>query len=374
MSNSVNWLNLKPESILKLFNEAYWNQYHETLKIGSDEHAFASTAAYVLSVLTADYNSAAGNRFLETASGAALDAIAATYGINARPEGFPATGFFRIVAGTVAEGTTYARHSLRVSDETGKYIFTNATDLEGGVVTNGVFECEVLGSEANDIPSKGISKILQAPAYVTEIYNEDYTGGGGNTMDGDDDAFRAWLKLKIQSFAGAGTAAAYNARALLADNRIIDAHTIEQDEQGYQKGKVQIYIIPDSPEALLNAQSACEDPAFRPVGDFVTVYAAEAEDVDVPKLKVSFERRFAQFAEEFVATAHKTYNQYLRGGFNRPFVYADYLAALRKADSRGVFASDAIFVGIDAAAAAPVEASAGAYLLVNAPAVEITLI
>ena len=103
----------------------------------------------------------------------------------------------------------------------------------------------------------------------------------------DDEVFRAWLKTEIQSLAGAGTYLAYEARAKNADSRIVDVHVVQQGEDGYEKGKVQVIVLPsfdyDDWVSIRDVvQNACADPSFRPVGDFVQTRVAQTQNFDCP--------------------------------------------------------------------------------------------
>ena len=87
----LSFINLSTNDILDIFRSAYFAQYGDTLRIGSEEFAAASIFSYAMSVLFAAMNDSAKQRFLETATGEYLDAIAATYGITERPKGYKAT-------------------------------------------------------------------------------------------------------------------------------------------------------------------------------------------------------------------------------------------------------------------------------------------
>ena len=169
----------------------------------------------------------------------------------------------------------------------------------------------------------------------------------------DDEVFRAWLKTEIQSLAGAGTYLAYEARAKNADSRIVDVHVVQQGEDGYEKGKVQVIVLPsfdyDDWVSIRDVvQNACADPSFRPVGDFVQTRVAQTQNFDCPYIcKVSYPERFKPLAQSRNNRIKDEYNEYLRQKIGRAFSYADFCAKLCEKDADGVYALDAAFYSAD---------------------------
>lgn len=70
------------EQILDLFKAAYYEQTGETLRIGSEEFAFSTVASYVLRVFEQAMKRGADAVSINTATGEALDNIAASFGIT----------------------------------------------------------------------------------------------------------------------------------------------------------------------------------------------------------------------------------------------------------------------------------------------------
>jgi phage-related baseplate assembly protein len=70
------------EQILDLFKSAYYEQTGNPLLIGSDEFAFSTVAAYVLRVFEQAMKRGADAVSINTATGEALDNIAASFGIT----------------------------------------------------------------------------------------------------------------------------------------------------------------------------------------------------------------------------------------------------------------------------------------------------
>ena len=345
-------LKLDIQGIMNLFRDAYYNAYGETMRIGSVEFQTASIFSYAVTVLINSMNDASKQRWLATATGEYLDAIAETYGL-ARPDGYHATVKVHVVARNPGDMMTIPEGTIVISDQDGKYKFSNAFEFQMSSSADTVFRAVDAGSEYNGIPVGKLDKIVSGTAYITSCRNNTETSGGTDPMT-DDEVFRAWLKTEIQSLAGAGTYLAYEARAKNADSRIVDVHVVQQGEYGYEKGKVQIIVLPsfdyDDWDAIRDVvQNACADPSFRPVGDFVQTRVAQTQNFDCPYIcKVSYPARFEPLAHERNNRIKDEYNDYLRQKIGRAFSYADFCAKLCEKDADGVYALDAAFYSSNA--------------------------
>lgn len=345
---SLNLYNLDINSILEFFRTAYFDQYGETLRIGSDEFNAASVFTYALSVLINNLNSSAKQRWIETATGEYLDAIAATYGLS-RPSGYQATTTVRLTP--TAYPMIIPPESVTISDSSGKYLFTNPFEIQLFGQGTGIFRAVNAGSDYNGIPAGGLNTIAEGSVYVSAAINTVPTSGGANSMDGDDEAFRAWLKTEIQSFSGAGTYLAYEARARNTDIRVKDVKVIQQGDALYQKGKVQIIVLPDAstpdPDTVIQlVQESCSDRSFRPVGDFVeTQKAIQFNKVMTAVCHVTYPERFAPLVDARNARILQEYNAYLGEKIARPIVYEEIASRLCAIDNDGVYALDVRFEG-----------------------------
>ena len=344
-------LKLDIQSIMNLFRDAYYNAYGETMRIGSVEFQTASIFSYALTVLINSMNDASKQRWLATATGEYLDALAETYGL-ARPDGYHATVEVRVVARNPGDTITIPEGTIVISDQEGRYKFSNAFEFQMSDSAYTVFRAVDSGSEYNGIPEGKLDTIVSGTAYITSCSNITETSGGTDPMT-DDEVFRAWLKTEIQSLAGAGTYLAYEARAKNADSRIVDVHVVQQGEEGYEKGKVQIIVLPsfdalDWVSIRDVVQNACADPSFRPVGDFVQTRVAQTQNFDCPYIcKVSYPERFKPLANDRNNRIKDEYNDYLRQKIGRAFSYADFCARLCEKDADGVYALDAAFYSSD---------------------------
>jgi phage-related baseplate assembly protein len=342
--------------ILELFKNAFFQQYRSPIQIGSDEYAASSVFAYCLQVLLSQLNDAASQRFVSSARGEYLDAIAESWGILERPQGSPAFAtFFMTGLGTLE--TLIPVRALRVSDTEGKYIFTNPEEIVFSRMTSAKLVCETVGTAANNIPADSLSTIVSGDEFIRTISQTTATGGGVDSMEDDDEAFRQYVILTMQSQAGAGTAMAYEAKARLADPRVMDAHVITQDEEGYEKGKVKIYIVPESSdeEVVMAVQLACSSPDFRPIGDKVITYESEVTGLRLsPICRVVYEARFASLADRHNAEVKEAYSQALKSKIGKPLIYSDFASMLKTPDAQGVYATDVVFLGLNTNATLPI--------------------
>ena len=340
-------LKLDVQGIMNLFRDSYYNVHGETMRIGSVEFQTAAIFSYAVAVLINSMNDASKQRWLATATGEYLDAIAETYGL-ARPDGYHATVSVHVVARNPGDTMTIPEGKIVISDQDGKYKFANAFEFQMSNSADTVFRAVDAGSEYNGIPVGKLDKIVSGTAYTTSCSNITESSGGTDPMT-DDEVFRAWLKTEIQTLAGAGTYLAYEARAKNADSRIVDVHVVQQGEDLYEKGKVQIIVLPSFDyndwDAIRDVvQNACADPSFRPVGDFVKTRVAKTQDWDCPYVcKVSYPARFEPLAPERNNRIKEEYNEYLRQKIGRAFSYADFCAKLCEKDADGVYALDAVF-------------------------------
>ena len=352
----LSFINLSTNDILDIFRSAYFDQYGDTLRIGSEEFAAASIFSYAMSVLFAAMNDSAKQRFLETATGEYLDAIAATYGITERPKGYKATCL--VDMGVLHDCPEYAEGALRISDDSGK-IFENAREFNGRSHYSIPFRAVAVGSEYNGIPQNKIVNFVSDHTGIVEVRNITMTGGGTDAIT-DDDEFRVWLKNEINSFAGAGTAMAYRGKAMNVDSRIIDVQVIEQHMNGYEKGKVKLFVLTDDTvsipsEVVQLVYDAVSDRSFRPVGDFIECSQAVPEVLNVPgTFYVLYPQKFEPVAQSRTKRISDEYEAYVRSKIGRPFVYAELISRLLAKDENGVYATECVVMGLEDDEAKPI--------------------
>lgn len=350
---NLNLINLSPTEILQTFRDAFYAQYGSQIKIGSEEYAAASVFTYCLGVLFNAMNVSAQQRFIDTADGDFLDAIAHTYGIESRPGGKYATCLVRVEMVDSSYAPLYTAGTVRLTDAAG-HEFVNANGFTYPERYSVLFRAVEMGSDYNGIPENQLNTLIDPPTGITGAYSISETGGGVDDDAYDNDAlFRTWLKNEISSYAGAGTALAYRGRAMNVDPRIIDVFVVEQGMDGYEKGKVQVYILTSDDvtypaEVVELVQKSLTDRAFRPVGDFVVVREADAEEHDIPgTCCITYPLRFASLAHARTNRIISEYRSYLMQKIGRPFIYAEVVQRLKETDPDGVYAIEAVFTGLE---------------------------
>ena len=344
-----NFIKLTTNEILDVFKTAFYNQYGNTIRIGSEEYAASTVFAYCMTVLFAAMNDSAKQRYIDTATGEYLDAIAATYGITERPKGYKATCLVDITMLPVPNH--YGVGALKIADTSGK-VFTNARDFNYRNRYSILFEAVSIGSEYNGIPENAITEIITPLTGVISVSNTTMTGGGSDAIT-EDDEFRAWLKNEISSFAGAGTAEAYRGKAMNVDTRILDVLVVEQGMLGYEKGKVKIYILTDEtvsqPEEVVErVYDAVSDRSFRPVGDFIMCKASLSRECDVQgTFHITYPMKFSAKAQERTERIIEEYKTYLGQKIHRPFVYGELTQRLMEKDDEGYYATECVVMGLE---------------------------
>lgn len=344
---ALDLIDTSAREILDLLKTTYYEQTGKTIQIGSDEFAQSAVQAYVWPILFNTINNATKNRFIEYARGEFLDALAANFGVDKRPDGYHATATFHIVPRHT--NTVIPAGGLVVDDGNGNK-FTNRYQIAPRLQdAYWVLYALESGTEYNGIPAGEIDNIIEGSQFALSATNTTMSDGGTDgfpyTEDGDN-AFRIWLQNYIKSLSGAGTASAFEGRAYNADSRVSDVYVITQDDEGYQKGKVQIYILANDAESLDEivkiVQESCNDPSFRPIGDLIEVMPAGVEDLDITQyIQTSYPARFVDLAYDRNDAIVYKYKQMLSQKIGKPFVFEEFCALFTKKDDSGVYATDA---------------------------------
>ena len=348
-------IDIDTREIFDQLKAAYYEQMGETLQIGSDAFASASVQAYAWMVLLNSINEATQNRFIDTATGEYLDAIASNYGIMERPKGYHASASFHLTL--ISDGVTIPANALVIQDSAGNR-FTNPYSFYA-TVSHGtdyvVLQAVEAGTKYNGIPAGEINEIADGYVYISAAVNDTMTLGGTDGFpytDEGDNAYREWLKTEIQSFASAGTYQAYEARAKNADSRVLGAYVLRQNDEGYEKGKVQIYIYTntdtDLDSQVLNiVQNSCSDPSFRPIGDLVIVEYSPLTDIDLSAtFQVTYPSRFKGVANLRNGLILDEYKRQLESTINKPFSFEDFCQMFTQKDENGIYALDCKPLGL----------------------------
>lgn len=349
MSN-LNLINLSVSEMLDAFKSAYYDRFSETMKIGSDEMAVSSIMSYCLAIFFSKSNDKFKQRFIDTATGEYLDAIALMYGITSRPSGARATTLVEMNIHDSAD--VYVAGTIRIKDQSG-HIFENAIDFSYSKDYQAIpFRAIENGSTYNGIPIGALNEFVdEMPTdTLSNPINISITSGGlDSSVYADDNVFREWLKNEIASFAGCGTAQAYRGKAMNVDSRIWDVFVLEQGQEGYERGKVQVFVLVDDSQVSPNeivplVRDALQDPAFRPVGDFVVVERAMMDGRRIDgTCHITYPSRFRTQAHDRTVRVYQEYRDDIRRKIGKPFVYGDYIKRLLAKDADGIYATEAVF-------------------------------
>ena len=349
MSN-LNLINLSVSEMLDAFKSAYYDRFSETMKIGSDEMAVSSIMSYCLAIFFSKANDKFKQRFIDTATGEYLDAIALMYGITSRPSGARATTLVEMNIHESAD--VYVAGAIRIKDQSG-HIFENAINFSYSKDFQAIpFRAIENGSTYNGIPIGALNEFVdEMPTdTLSNPINISITSGGlDSSVYADDDVFREWLKNEIASFAGCGTAQAYRGKAMNVDSRIWDVFVLEQGQEGYERGKVQVFVLVDDSQVSPNeivplVRDALQDPAFRPVGDFVVVERAMMDGRRIDgTCHITYPSRFRTQAYDRTVRVYQEYRDDIRRKIGKPFVYGDYIKRLLAKDADGIYATEAVF-------------------------------
>ncbi len=352
--SDLNLIRLSVSEMLDAFKSAYYDRFSETMKIGSDEMAVSSIMAYCLAVFFSKANNEFKQRFIDTATGEYLDAIALTYGITSRPSGAKATT--RVEMNIHESTDVYVAGTIRIKDQSG-HIFENAVDFSYSEDYQAIpFRAIENGSAYNGIPMGALNTFVDEmpPDTLSDPINISITSGGlDSDAYADDDVFREWLKNEIASFAGCGTAQAYRGKAMNVDSRIWDVFVLEQGQEGYERGKVQVFVLVDDSQVSPNeivplVREALQDPAFRPVGDFVVVERAMMDGRQIDgECHITYPSRFRTQAYDRTIRVYQEYRDDIRRKIGKPFVYGDYIKRLLAKDADGIYATEAVFTNFD---------------------------
>lgn len=227
------------QSLLNLFNNAYLQKMKEPMIIGSEEYTLSSIFSYALAVLVANMNKSELNRFIDTAEGQYLDAIASSFGlsrinnptenakidVHARSASLPLT--IELNGMTFSRDYTVADYATYIADAPLMSVSPSKAELT-----------EML----QQIPHTNLEA-------VSEIYPKGYLAdAAGNpidfpyTKDGDN-AFREYIKT--HNSITKGTAAYFDQLTKDAHVNIRDIRVIRQSEEHFEPGVVSVLLLTD---------------------------------------------------------------------------------------------------------------------------------
>lgn len=341
------------EQILDLFKAAYYEQTGETLRIGSEEFAFSTVASYVLRVFEQAMKHGADSVSINTATGDALDNIAASFGI-ARPNATPAR--MAIALENETQSPIVCDIGQIVAYTNQGVTFTNMAPIT--LATNGhtfylFLYCSEAGSKYNGItPSE-----MDIPDGSLLVANSISRGGTDSLQEHtqeNDEAFRKYLLEGIKALA-VGTATYYEYEARKGyDGILADVYCLRDGDTGFEPGKVKIrtLFLPSITSPVYKnttnetIRTYLSSDSVKCVTDYVEVAEAESEYRQLLGIVLYYESRFKAINEDgfTIAQDHflrifESYYTDLITHLGKPFIEAEFEAMLCKPDENGIYAT-----------------------------------
>ena len=341
------------EQILDLFKAAYYEQTGETLRIGSEEFAFSTVASYVLRVFEQAMKRGADAVSINTATGEALDNIAASFGIE-RPDATPARmaialenetqnpivcDIGQIVAYT-NQGVTFSNTAPITLPQTGETVYLFLYCAEAGSQYNGITPSEM------DIPEGSL------------LVANSMSGGGTDSLreytQANDEVVRKDLLEGIKALA-VGTAPYYEYEAKKGyDGILADVYCLRDGDTGFEAGKVKIktLFLPSITSTVYKnttnetIRAYLSSDSVKCVTDYVEVAEGEADYLNIIGIVIYYETRFQATTSDGITLAQdhfervfESYRTDLITHFNKPYIESELEAMLCKSDENGVYAT-----------------------------------
>lgn len=321
-----------------LFNSIkakYKTETGEDLEIGSNEFAIASAVAYVFGGMVERFNDMAANRYIDTARGEYLDALAKNLGVS-RPRQTPAKCTF-IVSNQTQGDITLTAHSITIDDGNGHEFepdliwyepsssggmgFIEEFPVGAGEIRALQFRSKTTDESNNGIAS-GTMKLIQEYSDGNIIYLQvsETTGASSNacpyTPEGDD-AFRAVIPDMAARIRSAGSQAYYNAWCRQYSPYVLDAYCLVDGDEGFVAGEVRIFVsvidgVNVSVLDVIAMKRALEAEQNRPINDFIADVSIASEEYENITYDVYYDpmRIGRDKAAEISATACKRLKDY----------------------------------------------------------------
>lgn len=323
------------------------------LIIGSDEFAIAATVSYILGVAKERFNAMARQRYLSTANGEYLDAIAKTLGIFERPKDYKARCTVRVRNNTAAPFSI--QKGFEVSDDNG-HVFESCyfVTIDANTYLDMLFESQTSDTSNNNLPIGAITTIID-PNITTElsVYSMTITSGADPEpfpyTDEGDNLFREYIKNTYNGVSAAGSFYTYRKLAMQSDPRVDDAYVLKSGDSGFQKGKVKIYwsdveiggSIDDSAEYTKQSINAVmkdyiENSNLCALNDIILdpSYADAARTTTAQYVIYYDERKYDwSFISEIVIAARSEYCAFLRKNMGHPFSCVELFEFIRKQEN-----------------------------------------
>lgn len=323
------------------------------LIIGSDEFAIAATVSYILGVAKERFNAMARQRYLSTANGEYLDAIAQTLGIFERPKDYKARCTVRVVNHT--EAPFGIQKGFEISDDNG-HVFESCyfVNIDANTYLDVLFESQTSDTSNNNLPVGAITTIID-PSITTElsVYSMTITSGADPEpfpyTDAGDNLFRQYIKDTYNGVSAAGSFYTYRKLAIESDPRVDDAYVLKSGDTGFETGKVKIYwsdaeiggSTDDSAEYTkisINEvmKDYIEESNLCALNDIILTpsYAAAARATTAQYVIYYDEKKYEwAFISEIVNNAKSEYCAFLRRNMGHPFSCVEFFEYIRKQEN-----------------------------------------
>ena len=278
-----------------LFNSIkaqYKTETGDDLEIGSNEFAIASAVAYVFGGMVERFNDMAANRYIDTARGEYLDALAHNLGVD-RPHETRATCTFLVSNQTPSE-IIIEKDTVVIDDGNGHEFYPRYGVGEFRRIPAGEIRATLFISATSDESNNGIKygtmQKIQKRSDGQVVYYQATTTEGANsnaypyTPEGDD-AFRAIIPSLAARIRSAGSQAYYNAWCRQYSPYILDAYCLVDGDEGFVPGEVRIFVSidGDSPAGFdaISCKRALEEEEDRPINDFIASVEICAEQYEL---------------------------------------------------------------------------------------------
>ena len=310
-----------------LFNSIkaqYKTETGEDLEIGSNEFAIASAVAYVFGGMVERFNDMAANRYIDTARGEYLDALAANLGVD-RPHETRAMCTF-LVSNQTSSEIIIEKDTVVIDDGNGHefrpyYGVGEFRRIPAGEVRATLF-ASVTFDESNNGIKYGTMQKIQKRSDGQVVYYQATTTEGANsnaypyTPEGDD-AFRAIIPDMAARIRSAGSQAYYNAWCRQYSPYILDAYCLVDGDEGFVPGEVRIFVsvIDGANMAIFDVTAmkrALDADQNRPINDFIADVSICGEEYSNVTYDVYFDpmRIGRDKAAEIAATACQRLKDY----------------------------------------------------------------
>lgn len=348
----LTFIDWKTSDILEDIKTQYKANSGNELIIGSNEFAIASVVAYILGVAKERFNAMAKQRYLSTANGEYLDAIAETLGIGSRPKDYKARCTIRI--SNLTASPYGIGKGFRVSDDNG-HVFQSMYyfDVDANSYEDEMFESVTSDTSNNNIPVSAIKNLIDGDDNDLMVRNQTITLGANPEpfpyTDEGDDLFREYIKNVYQGVSAAGSFYTYKKLALESDPRVDDAYVLKSGDTGFVRGTVKVYWsnaeigsrIDDSATYMKNHISSyiktyIDASDLKALNDIIAIgeYAAPARTTNCQYAVFYDYRKFDwAFISEIVGKARDEYGDYIRKHMGATFSCVEFFEYIRKQEN-----------------------------------------